>query len=97
MKDIFARYVGQQIGLNFKEIGKFHPITLVDVQDTYFSVRASKGDAIAHYPFRHVLSFTESQEGIAISGFGILHAPKVHFVVQTHVLSSGGIGFIFQI
>ena len=97
MKDIFARYIGQQIGLNLKEIGKFHSITLVDVQDSYFSVRGSKGDAIAHYPFRQVLSFTESQQGIEISGFGILHAPKVHFVVQTYALSGGSIGFIFPI
>jgi hypothetical protein len=97
MKEIFARYVGQQIGLNFKEIGKFHPITLVDVQDTYFSVRASKSDAIAHNPFWQVLSFTESKHGIDISGFGMLRAPRVNFVVQTHVLASGSIGFIFSI
>jgi hypothetical protein len=97
VKTIFARYIGQKIGLNFKEIGKFHQITLVDVQDDHFSVRASEGDAIAHYPFWQVLSFTESAQGIAISGFGILHGPKVHFVVQTHVMASGSIGFIFSV
>jgi hypothetical protein len=97
VKDIFARYVGQKIGLNFKEIGKFHQITLVDVQDDYFSVRAAQGDAVVHFPFWEVLSFSESAQGIDISGFGLPRPPKVHFVVQTHVMSSGSIGFIFSV
>jgi hypothetical protein len=97
MKEIFERYVGQQIGLNYKEIGKFHAITLIDVQDTHFSVRASKGDAVAHYPLWQVLSFTESAEGITIAGFGLLRPPRLNFVVQTHVLSAGSIGFIFSV
>jgi hypothetical protein len=97
MTKVFARYVGQEIGLNYKEIGKFHAITLADVQESYFSVRRSTGDAIAHYPFWQVLSFTESSEGIAIAGFGLLRAPRVNFVVQTHVLATGSIGFIFSV
>ena len=98
MKEIFARYVGQKIGLNFKEIGKFHAIILVAVHDEYFSVSVPGGGPIAHYPFRHVLSFAESADGISISGFGLLRPPKVPFVVQTHALASGTmIGFIFPV
>jgi hypothetical protein len=96
MKDIFARYLGQKIGLNFKEVGKFHQITLIGVQEEFFSVQLSQGGPIAH-PFRHVLSFTEAPQAIAISGFGVLQAPKVNFVVQMHVMSGGTIGFIFSI
>jgi hypothetical protein len=51
MKEIFEHYVGQKIGLNFKEIGKFHALTLIAVHDDYFSVRVTDGGAVAHYPF----------------------------------------------
>jgi len=97
MKEVFAQYVGQKIGLNFKEIGKFHAVVLVAVHDDYFSVTVADGGAVAHYPFWQVLSFTESSKGIPISGFGLLSAPKVPFVVQTHVLATGSIGFIFSV
>jgi hypothetical protein len=70
--------------------------TLIEVHDDYFSVRATDGGAIAHYPFWQVLSFTESSQGIPISGFGLLQAPKVRFVVQTHVLATG-IAFAFSV
>jgi len=89
MKELFARYLGQKIGLNFKEAGKFHAITLVDVQDDYFSVQVSERRAIGHFPFRHVLWVMESSEGIAISGFGRLKSPKVPFVVQMYMMASG--------
>ena len=97
MKEVFERYVGQKIGLNFKEIGKFHAITLIAVHDDYFSVSVTDGAAVAHYPFCQVLSFTESPQGIPISGFGLLQAPKVPFVVQTHVLATGSIAFAFSV
>ena len=98
MKEIFTRYVGKKIGLNFKEIGKFHAVVLVAVHDDYFSVRVSDGGPIAHYPFRQVLSFAESAQGIPISGFGLMQAPRVPLVVQTHVLKTGTIiGLVFPI
>jgi hypothetical protein len=98
MKELFARYLGQTIGLNFKEAAKYHAITLVGVKDDYFSVQASDRRAIAHFPFRQVLSVMESAEGIPISGFGLLKAPTVPFVVQTYVMPSGGtvVGVVFS-
>ena len=87
MKELFTRYIGREIGLNFKEIDKFHATVLVGVQNEYFSVHSPKGGPIAHYPFRQVLSCTESADGIPISAVGlVLKTPKVPFVVQTHVL-----------
>jgi len=53
MKELFARYLGQTIGLNFKEAAKYHAITLVGVKDDYFSVQASDRRAIA--PLRHAV------------------------------------------
>ena len=89
MNEVFARYVGQKIGLNFKEIDKFHAIVLVAVHDDYFSVRPAEGGPTAHYPFRHVLSFAESADGIPISAVGlVLKTPRVPFVVQTDVLKT---------
>jgi hypothetical protein len=89
MKELFTRYIGQKIGLNFKEIGKFHVTILVAVYDEYFSVRPPEGGPITHYPFRHVLSCTESADGIPISAVGlVLKVPKVPLVVQTHVLQT---------
>jgi hypothetical protein len=89
MKELFTRYIGREIGLNFKEIGKFHATVLVAVHDEYFSVRPREGGPIAHYPFRHVLSCAESADGISISAVGlVLKSPKVPFIVQTHVLKT---------
>ena len=89
MKELFTRYIGREIGLNFKEIDKFHATVLMAVQNEYFSVRPPKGGPIAHYPFRNVLSCAKSAEGIPISGVGlVLKTPKVPFVVQTHVLKT---------
>jgi len=89
MKELFTRYIGQKIGLNFMEIGKFHATVLVAVHDEYFSVRATDGGPIAHYPFQQVLSFLESADGIPISAVGlVLKTPRVPFVVQTHVLGT---------
>jgi len=89
MKELFAKYLGQTIGLNFKEAAKYHAITLVGVKDDYFSVQASDRRAI-HFPFSYVLSVMESALGLPISGFGLLQAPKVPLVVQTYAMSSGG-------
>ncbi len=98
MKELFARYIGQKIGLNFKEAAKYHAITLVGVEEDYFSVQASDRRAIGHFPFRHVLSVMESAEGIPISGFGVLQRPRVPFVVQTYAMPSGTVvGIMFSV
>jgi len=89
MKELFAKYLGQTIGLNFKEAAKYHAITLVGVKDDYFSVQVSDRRAVNHFPFQYVLSVMESAEGIPISGFGLLKAPKVPLVVQTYAMPSG--------
>jgi hypothetical protein len=93
MKELFARYLGQTIGLNFKEAAKYHAVTLVGVKDDYFSVQAKDRPAV-HFPFRHVLSVMESAEGIPISGWGLLQAPKAPLVVQTYTMPSGTLGGI---
>jgi hypothetical protein len=93
MKELFAKYLGQTIGLNFKEAAKYHAVTLVSVKDEYFWVQAKDRPAV-HFPFWHVLSVMESAAGIPITGWGLLQAPKVPFVVQTYTMPSGTLGGI---
>ena len=88
MKELFARYLGQTIGLNFKEAAKYHAVTLVGVKDDYFSVQAKDRPAV-HFPFRHVLSVMETAEGIPISGWGLLQAPKLPLLCR-HTLCPQG-------
>lgn len=97
MKEIFERYVGEQIGVNCCEPKKYSPATLTAAHDDYFTIQHPSNGLSYSYPYRWVLNVAEGEGGVQAGGLFAKHNYAVvvevfHLVVYTGA-TGGGIGF----
>ncbi len=82
MKEILLPYLGQKIGINYERAFKVEPAQLIEVTDTYFSIREEGGGNVHHFPFMGVVQIIENPAGIRTGG---LFSHKETFLVVVKV------------
>ena len=94
MKDLFKKYVGNDVGINFKDLRKFHAARLVNACDTFFTIEGLKSEQVKiHYNYSNVITACEISAGTSTAE--IFSPKKVNFLIQVNHLvvgSGGGIG-----
>ncbi len=92
MKPVFQKYVGHEIGINYKDLAKFHVARLVDACDSYFSIEKLDSEIVRiHYKYNQVIMACENTGGIDTAEF--FSSKKVNFVIQVnHLVVGGGSG-----
>lgn len=101
MKTLLQKFVGQEIGINYKEANKFHVGSLVSVNDNYFTVEVpNPQNTMFHYPYRQLIFVSECTDKFPIAT-GMLSVKKVNAVIQVYTPPTGsndagiGVGIIF--
>jgi len=98
METVFRQYIGREIGINWNEPGKFDAVTLLSVDDGWFTVRAdSHNRLVSHYNTRMVIMASEGQFKATHAGAPGKSNVGLLVQVQTLVIPGGGawIGVIF--
>lgn len=97
MKDILQRYVGQNIGINFKEVKEFDTVQLLKVTEEYFTVQVPKSQIMRSYPYAWVLSITEADGGLSSGSTFWMNKKSFPVCVEVFhlVVYSGGVGISF--
>lgn len=66
---LLTRYIGREIGINYKEPKEFSPAVLSQVTDDFLSVHVPEKQITVSYPLHHILNVTESEGGISTGFF----------------------------
>ncbi|MEI6336189.1 MAG: hypothetical protein WCS87_16640 [Methylococcaceae bacterium] len=91
MKALLHKNVGQELGINCKEVAKFHAATLVSVLDNYFTIEVPGPRLVRfHYPYSQIIFVSECADGFQTTGF--FSSKKVNIIVQVQPLTTGGNG-----
>jgi hypothetical protein len=100
LKSLLDRYIGINIGLNYKDMDKFHKVKLVKAAGDFFSVRIANGRAVVHFPYRQILYIAESPDLKICGDSFAMTDPTVPLVIQVFVMatstSSVGFGFVIS-
>jgi hypothetical protein len=97
MNQILTKYVGEDIGINFKEAKKYDEAELVEVNVDYFSIRDPETNLLYSYPVRAILNIVEGDGGVSAGGVFSRKEYAVCVEVWHMVVYSGaaGIGVSF--
>jgi hypothetical protein len=80
MKDIFERFLGQEIGMNIESPYHIDSFTIESVADYYFTVSRKKNSNLFHIPYQNIIRIVEDDmEGIHIGG--LFHQKKDYQLV----------------
>ncbi|MDI6767102.1 MAG: hypothetical protein QME52_09800 [Bacteroidota bacterium] len=97
MNELLQKYVGQDIGINFKEVKKYDYAKLLTVETDYFTVQDPETNIRYSYSFRWLLNVVEGEGGISTVGvFSSKNFPVCIEVFHLVVYSgAGGVGISF--
>lgn len=102
MKTLLQKYISQEIGINCKEVAKFHAATLIYAADNYFTVEVTGPRPVRlHYLYGQITFVSECADGFLTAG--LFSSKKVNTLVQVQPLTTGGnasgvgigVGFVF--
>ncbi|PKN45105.1 MAG: hypothetical protein CVU59_09985 [Deltaproteobacteria bacterium HGW-Deltaproteobacteria-17] len=82
MKEILLPYLKQQIGINFERAFKIEAAELIDVTDTYFSIRDARNGNVHYFSWHAVVQIIENPAGIEVGG---LFTHKETFTITVKV------------
>lgn len=82
MRDILQKYVGQDIGMNIHAAFKVEQVTLIQVTESYFTVKDHTKNYTHHFSYFSIVQIIESDNGIDLTGF-LFH--KEHFAAVIKV------------
>ena len=66
MKDVLAKYLNKNVGINLDKANHIDAAQLVGAGDDYFSVRATTDGHLHHIMYCNVLQVTEDEQGVEI-------------------------------
>lgn len=82
MKSILAKYLNQEIGINYERPFNIESATLIATQDEYFSIVDEKKEYTHHFSYNGIVQILEHPEGIDVGG---MFTHKKHFNVVVKV------------
>jgi hypothetical protein len=91
MNELLQKYIGQNIGINFREFTKYEFAKLIKVETDYFTVENTETNISYNYSFNWVLSVIES-DGKLSTGFFSRKKFPVCIEVYHLVVYSGATG-----
>jgi hypothetical protein len=96
MRDILKKYVGQTIGINFKQPKGYEYAELVEVSDDHLSVKDPETGITFHFPLRWIMNIVESEAGLSLGTFSKKDYPVLVEVFHLVVYSgAAGVGISF--
>ena len=81
MKDILARHLNTEIGVNIIKPMHVDPVKLVAVHEDYFSVENEHDGNTYHLPYLNIVKIIENPNGVTVGGLFKQHK-KYPFVVK---------------
>lgn len=88
MNAILAKYIGQEVGLNYKSPAYYNKAKLLAVEADYFTYQNPQTKAIVHVPLRQIIAVMEGEK-LPVADMGIFKAPTVPLCIQSNVLFEG--------
>jgi len=91
-KALLDKFVGEEIGMNYKSEGELSKAKLVDATDEYFTIIDSNTSAMIHIPYSRLVLIEEHENIIRVRKRNRAISARV-FIYVDYPTASEGLGF----
>lgn len=97
LRELFTRYLGQDIGINYKSPTTYEEAKLLEAENEYFYVLGKETGLKYYFPYSVILSITGTETAIVVGGNMFIRGKTFPLLIQVNhlIVYSGSIGVSF--
>ena len=92
MNELLQKYIGENIGINFKNVKRYDYAKLIKVEKDYFAVEDSRSRITYSYSYTSILNIIEADGGLSSGSFFDKRKYPVCIEVYHLLVYSGAMG-----